>query len=349
MNEIGGLFLFEQLPEKENGYIERIGGDVRYLMSGRCGIYYALEDLKLTDAKRVAYLPVYTCETVIGPYLKAGYTVYYYDVDQNLRPIFDEAMLEKISLLHICGYYGFSTYDHDFVARCKAKNITILEDITHSAFSTDGIDPHCDYVAGSLRKWLGVPSGGLAFKMNGHFTLEPSPFDEVHLTMRTNAMRNRAEALQRGDEKAAAEASDLSWSAEMMLRQIFADQISDQQSIEIIRHYPVQELITRRQSNYRYLLEHFTPSEQVQLIFATLPDGVCPSHFTLYAQNRPLVQEKLAAQKIHTTAYWPIPPFVDLTNYPNAQYIYDHIFSIPCDQRYNENDMHRISKALNAL
>ena len=47
MNEIGGLFLFEQLPEKENGYIERIGGDVRYLMSGRCGIYYALEDLKL--------------------------------------------------------------------------------------------------------------------------------------------------------------------------------------------------------------------------------------------------------------------------------------------------------------
>lgn len=349
MTEIGGLFCFEQLPEEENGYVEAVGGDVRYLMSGRCASYYALEDLMLTDNKRIAYLPIYTCETVIGPYVKAGCTIYYYDVDKNLTPIFDDAMLDKISLLHICGYYGFSTYDRDFVARCAAKGITIIEDITHSAFSKDGIDSHCDYVVGSLRKWLGVPAGGLAFKKHGQFSLPPKPLDQTHLDMRKKAMLDRADALARGDAAAAQAASDLSWSAEMMLRQIFDAQTSDEESIAIIRHYPFAQLYQQRRKNYQYLLEHFPITDKVTIIFETLPDGVCPSHFTLYAQDRAQVQEKLLASGIHSTAYWPVPPFVDLTNYPNAQYIYDHIFSIPCDQRYGDKEMRQICDALAAL
>ena len=74
--EIGGFFPYEPTLETENNYISRTcpdAGDVAHLMSGRCSIYYCLQDIMLTDKKRVAYLPAYDCETVIGCFVKAGY------------------------------------------------------------------------------------------------------------------------------------------------------------------------------------------------------------------------------------------------------------------------------------
>lgn len=47
-------------------------------MSGRCAIYYALEDIMLTDHKRIAYVPIYTCETVLAPFKKAGYKLLFF-------------------------------------------------------------------------------------------------------------------------------------------------------------------------------------------------------------------------------------------------------------------------------
>ena len=69
----------------------------------------------LTDQRRVAYLPSYTCETVTGCFVKANYEIYYYDVDEHLVPQFDETLIDKISFL-ITGYYRFSTFDPEFVA-----------------------------------------------------------------------------------------------------------------------------------------------------------------------------------------------------------------------------------------
>ena len=112
--EIGGFFPFGKMQEKENGYFERVcpgAGDVRHLMSGRCAIYLCLQDSLLTDTRKTAYLPAYTCETVSGCFVKAGYQIYYYDVDETLTPLFDRSLIDKISFLLICGYYGFSTYD----------------------------------------------------------------------------------------------------------------------------------------------------------------------------------------------------------------------------------------------
>ena len=68
----------EPLLREENGYFQRLcrgGGEVSFTMSGRCGIYQCLDDIKRRDRKRVAYLPMYTCETVAAPFHKAGYAI----------------------------------------------------------------------------------------------------------------------------------------------------------------------------------------------------------------------------------------------------------------------------------
>ena len=74
--EIGGFFPYEKNSSETNGYLDLVcpdAGDISHLMSGRCAIYLCLQDSMLTDTKRTAYLPAYTCETVSGCFVKAGY------------------------------------------------------------------------------------------------------------------------------------------------------------------------------------------------------------------------------------------------------------------------------------
>ena len=80
----------------------------------------------------------------MAPFEKAGYQLKFYELDENLHSIFDERVLDEISVLSLCGYYGFCSYDHDFVRACKDRGIVIFEDVTHSLLSSDGIDPLCD-------------------------------------------------------------------------------------------------------------------------------------------------------------------------------------------------------------
>ena len=149
MKQIGGFFALEPLPEVENHFLESLcppEGSLGYFMSGRCANYYALEDICLTDTKKVAYVPVYTCETVLAPFLKAGYQLKFYGVSRDMSPVFDETVLDDISVLNLCGYYGFCNYDRDFIRKCSERGIAIVEDATHSIFSDDGVDPYSDYV-----------------------------------------------------------------------------------------------------------------------------------------------------------------------------------------------------------
>ena len=143
MRKIGGMFHYEPNTPIENGYFSRIcspGDDLAFTMSGRCGIYYCLQDIARYDTRKVAYVPMYTCGTVLAPFKKAGYQLKFYELDQNLHSIFDTAVIDEISVLSLCGYYGFCNYDHSFVKACKEKGVVIFEDVTHSMLSADGID-----------------------------------------------------------------------------------------------------------------------------------------------------------------------------------------------------------------
>ena len=345
MMEIGGFFPYEEAMPVENGYARRVcpdAGDVRHLMSGRCAIYLCLKDSMLTDKRRIAYLPAYTCETVSGCFVKAGYQIHY-DVDEHLVPLFDEKMIGKISFLLICGYYGFTTFDTDFVKHCREHGVTVMQDTTHTAFSMEATCPDTDYVAVSLRKWMGVTSGGLAFKRSGKFNIEPIPADEEHLKIRDHALRTRHEYETTGDTILQKEAYDAFWEAEWMLRKIFDIQEGDSRSLDAIRHYPLDEAVKKRRQNYAYLLGHLPENPAIRPIFTRLEDHACPMFFPFLCDGRKPLMDYLEKNQIAPKVYWPVPPFIEIKDYPHAQYVYGHIMSISCDQRYTVDDMQRIA------
>lgn len=336
MSVIGGIFPFETALSVDNGYFQRIcppDGDISFMMSGRCGIFRCLQDICQHDNRKVAYVPIYTCETVLAPFEKAGYQLKFYELDENLHSIFDERVLDEISVLSLCGYYGFCSYDHDFVRACKDRGIVIFEDVTHSLLSSDGIDPLCDYAAGSFRKWMGVSCGGFAMKRKGKFTAPLLPVDAHHLELRDKAISQSS--------------GDVFWEGELLLRKMFDSFGSDDRSEFILRHADLKTICSRRRENFAAILQGLPDNlSGFRPVFPVLTPEAVPSHFTLYADDRDGFRQYLDERGVHSTVYWPVGPLVDLTGHDTAKYIYDHIVALPCDQRYTASDMARIAEVL---
>ena len=84
-----------------------------------------IRDSCLTDQKKVAYVPVYTCETVLSPFLKAGYQLKFYGVSRDMTPVFDEAALELslIHILHLLGRHGGPSGAHLFLSRKRSYHV----------------------------------------------------------------------------------------------------------------------------------------------------------------------------------------------------------------------------------
>ncbi|PIE53894.1 MAG: DegT/DnrJ/EryC1/StrS aminotransferase [Dethiosulfovibrio peptidovorans] len=336
MNYSSGLFPLEATVEKENKLFEKLCPNANwdFFLSGRCGIYHCLLDIVKNDKKKVAYLPLYTCETVVAPFVKAGYSLRFYPFDRNMRPLFSEDILDEISLISICGYYGFSNYDRDFVRKCKTRGITVMEDITHSVLSADAIDENCDYAAGSLRKWMGVACGGFAMKKNSNFSNTPMKPHEQHLLLRYEAIEQ--------------DSADLFWEGEMLLRRIFDDYGSDEKSVYIMKYADIPTICRKRRENYQCLLEHVKESENIRIVFPVLDEKTVPSHFTVYAKERKNVQAHLEALDIKCKIFWPQGPYIDLTDQQDTAYLYSHVMSLPCDQHRSLEDMRTIAEVLNS-
>lgn len=345
---IGGSFVPHPVPAQENGFLAsliRPGDDLRHMMSGRCGIMLAIRDFMRGDDRRVAYLPAYTCETVSGCFYRLGYRVTYYDVDRALRPLHDERALGEISLALFCGYYGFKTFDEPFIRACAERGIGTILDATHSLFTADGVSEWAQYVAGSVRKVLPVACGGVAIKRGGRFGVESEPIHEEHVRRRYAYFEGLANA---GDEAALDRAAERFWDSELMLREVYGAQESDERSVEVVNRYPVREMIKRRAENYNALFEAFPEAQWAAPALGPAAEGVCPTHFPVYSPRRDQLIARLREAGVHATVYWPMPPFIEgeIERYPGADWIYRHILALPVDQRYGPDDMRRVADAV---
>lgn len=348
---IGSMFTLGEPSLEGSTFLTNIGDDLRFYLSGRCALYACLLDFSPGDEHKVAYVPAYTCETVLGSYLKAGYSLHFYDGERKgLKPLYDQNLINSISVLHITGYYGFCHYDEQFIQACKRRGVVVIQDTTHSLFSADGHHPLADYWAGSGRKWMGIACGGIAIKHRGNFRSEPLQPDSLHLKGRYKAMELRQRAIETNDEVFDQKAMETFWKTELRLREMFDTFGSDQRSEQILRNLDVGTLIQTRRSNYRTVLNNLLGSAQCQPVFGELSPNTCPSHFSFYSENREKAQQDLEKRGIKSTVYWPLPPMLENRHsYPEASYIYDHIGSVQIDQRYTSEDMEYLAKALSAI
>ncbi len=334
---LGGIFVDQEVRAEENHYFatkrDPKTDDLRYLMSGRCAIDLVLQDLlhKHPEVK-TCLLPAYTCETVVAPFIKEGFRITYYDLDDQLRPLPPSPEEAQVDVVLLCHYFGFQTYDDAFLKSVLLHHPVVIEDATHNLFSEAGFEAHAHYVAGSFRKWCAISCGGFALVRQDRFQIEPTPINEEHLRLRQQIAKDYKREPQKGEARF--------WEAELQLRSVFGAQASDDESIDLIHHLPLSLIKEKRRANYQAYLDNWQAPALTPL-FPTLPDGIVPSHFPLRCRDRNALKATLLERGIRASLFWPRHPGMD-TSRLSCDCLYDQLLCLPCDQRMDEADVRYI-------
>lgn len=317
-----------------------------YISSGRGAITRILEEIDLVNKK--VLLPMYTCDSVIMPFREKGFDLIFIDIQPDLS-VDPERFIELTSeenfgfvLLH--SYFGFDTLSEvrEKYKLLRENGIVVIEDITHSmlsSFDSSG----ADFYPGSIRKWLGIPDGAVLFSASYDIKHEEYPTNEILVEQNVKAMKMKSDYIRKMDPKLKAEFRKIFYSMEDLLDKDCSIYSMSEISKEILSQTDFTLISAKRRENFAFLLDNIADFDFIDPVFTSLPDDVTPLYFPIYVKgNRDKFQVFMAKQDIYMPIHWPIPDqcFPSLT--VNSKYIYDHILSIPCDQRYGTQDMRRI-------
>lgn len=322
-------------------------GDVVLTTSGRGALSTILDQVK-PKVKNVL-LPSYICDSVILPFEKAGYELKYYDVDDNFMPI-DMDSIENSNpgmFLHM-GYFGFSTNEIllKTISKLKSESVIIIEDVTHTLFSEHHKSIENDFVIGSIRKWFGTPSGGF-LASDKIINYELFDADNEFINLRRSSLNRKFEYMK-SRNKSMKSIHLLAFNrAEQVLDEDIKPYKIDHTSEMIIKNIDYKQLQSSRKRNYDFLLKHLSRVDGIEVIFKDLGSDITPMVFPIYVKSkRDELRYNLINKEIYCAVHWPIPKQVNVRLNSATKNMYDSILSIPCDQRYQIEDMCRITNEI---
>ena len=388
-NEIGGEFYLKSLDinKSANQFVDLLKNfQFEFFDTGRSAISYILNQIQ---GKNVL-LPAYICQSVINVFKNKSFNITFYNINKNLTidiQDFGKKCNNNIDIVYFINYYG-QIQPNDILLKVKKlsklKNFVIIEDSTHSLFSS--IQTIGDYCIASLRKWGALPDGAVAYTNSDKFKKSLIKDENYSFSnLRLAAMLLKGIYLETKNET---------------YRQIFndAEKIIDEGyelfkmtklSIKILENFDIETLISIRKQNYNYLEKNInnkliTPileqnNANTDLQSAHDPNVMlnsfqhrmserpcdpeinsgrrdshrliatrheCRLFFPIYCENRDKLQKYLENNKIYCPIHWPVNE-EKLLEFSNIDYISKHILSLPIDQRYNLNDMKFVCKILN--
>lgn len=168
-------------------------GDTAFLSTGRAAQNLVLETIenRNPNIKKRALIPGVTCTTVVNPFKTHGYQIYTYSIDDTLTANPEE--IKKIDELAIDvvlfhRYYGFDTCKNwdGLIEKYSKKGVVFIEDKTQCLYSQLPV-LNVDYIVGSIRKWDGMPDGGIAICKDGKLVNKPELYDDEMVKCRIKA------------------------------------------------------------------------------------------------------------------------------------------------------------------
>jgi hypothetical protein len=330
---IGGLFGLECTLQPQGTRPPFLTGRDLYLVNARSGIWLLVNRLR----PRQVWIPSYLCHTILGAIDPKAAIPRFYEVDYDLKVRSEQWVSEVKSgdLVIFIDYFGFP-YDKTLGTRIKEKGAWILEDASQALLSAH-VGHHSDFALYSLRKWIGVPDGGI-LRLTEDFPRHDIYLEAPQSTWWLKAFYARVlrrefdEGLPTQDWfKLFRETEDAGPTGPYAMSQLC------RAIIEFSVDYAV--IADRRRDNYRTLLEGLADCA----IFPELDPAVVPLGFPVRVKNRDSVRHSLFEHEIYPPVHWIIEGIVPPV-YEDSHKLAREIMTIPCDQRYTTEDMERIKK-----
>lgn len=314
MREIGGYFEFEK---SHRNYLHQ--GAIA-LNCGRNCLAYLLKSRKI----EVIALPYFLCESVEQVCEKAGVAIRHYHINPDFTPAIDQ--LEDREWLYVVNYYGQLSVGQ-LQQLCRTYRRVIVDNAqAYFTMPLPGVD-----TLYTCRKFFGVADGAFLYTdspLRQELEQDES-FDRMHFVLgrfERKASEFLGEAQQNNRHFASAPVRKISPLTENLLR--------------LIDYEDVKEIRTR---NFRFLMERLGGENQLSV---NLPEG--PFMYPLLLGNAEGVRSRLAAEQIYIPVLW--PNVCNTMEKQSLEYRYAaDLLPIPCDQRYNLEDMERICETLNKV
>lgn len=311
---IGGYFSLE-LPWHTEFHEHAIR-----LNTGRNALEYILRQRAF---KRI-YLPYYICEVVLEPLRRLGIDYSYYHINTDFEIADEIGLCENEALLYV-NYYGLKQAYTEQLATHYGSQLIVDNTQAFYSQAIDGIDTFY-----TCRKFFGVPDGAYAYTRVD----DESVLDQDMSYDRMDFLCKRIDiSPEAGYKDFRLETATL---AEQPVRRMSRLTQRLMQSIDY--EFAAQ----RRRDNYTVLDTalcdtnrlHFPLSgSDVPMIYPYLP-----SHEGLH--------DFLISHKVYVAHYWPCVkqwcPVSDIEHMLARDMV-----PIPCDQRYDGDDMQRIINLIN--
>lgn len=311
MREIGGYFELDKysMPMLHEGAIA--------LNCGRNTLAYLIEAKGIEKIK----VPKFLCDTVREVCEKEKISISFYSITRDFLP--EELTLEADEWLYLVNFYG--QLDNDTIRGYVEKYERVIVDHAQAYFQMPLENVDTLY---TCRKFFGVADGGILYTdtMLDREIPQDESFDRMKFVLgrfERSASEFYAEAASNND--------------------FFADEpikLMSKLTENLLHGIDYEAVKQKRTRNFEILHEAFGKINPLKL---TVPQGAFM--YPLYLEKGGEIRRKLQAKKIFIPTLWP-----DVFKHcDESELEYDYaknILPIPVDQRYDEEDMKYIIKAV---
>lgn len=322
-----------------------------FYQSGRNAIEHLLGYLVSIGRVKRVLLPDYVCQSVTDAAIRAGIPIGTYPID--LSYYFTASDIEDQLLpgdcIYIAHYFGQSLNDSQLSAIAKWKNdgFLIIEDITLSLLSADskGGVGFGSYVLGSIRKWFSIPDGGFLTTTSEELPTEVqgtcvSKYTDYYLTVQSM----KRQYIQGGCVDKALKEIYMGYYS-LSIDELFSDYALypiSAWSINYLQNADIEKITAKRMENYDYLYSLISDIPGLELKI-TRENGYIPFGMEICCDRRDDLLKYLISEDIYCNVHWRLP--ASEKNSAIAQ-LAQRSMTIPCDQRYEQEDLRRIAKCL---
>jgi hypothetical protein len=276
-----------------------------------------------------------------------GLEVHYYPVDSHLAPV-DGSWASAVghdSVVLYVDYFGFpvSATALGLAQRQHDRGTVTILDMTHSLLNVapDEI-PSSNYAMASLRKWAGLPDGGLVWKRGSRFSM---PLDADSTDGGFGRVRLVA-ALMKGLYCDGILSQKDGYRALFGMAEDIADGCTAAVPMSRISRIMWGQLDTAavvcvRRANYAVLASGMSRLRSLHILEEVLPQGVCPLGCPVVSPYRDDLRIFLTSHCVYCPIQWQLPAKV-ATGFPASESVSATILTLPCDQRYTTSDMERV-------
>ena len=311
MKEIGGYLGLDDLKNNE------LYKDLIRVNTARNGLLYIL---KAKNIKKL-YIPYYLCDSVAGVCDREGYQYEMYSVNESFVPVFDKP-LGKDEYLYVVNYFG--QLDNFQILKLKEKHGNIICDNVQAFFQAPVIGIDTVY---SCRKFFGVPDGGYVSTDK----LLDIPLENDRSADRMKHILGRFETQKASDYYEDFKRND-------RLFDTLELKAMSELTRNIMGAVDYDKVKICRNANFNTLNEILGAKNPLPI---KVVEG--PYAYPFYCENGNSVRKKLIEAKIFVPTLW--PNALECEDELARRYA-KNILPLPCDQRYNKEDMIQLANKL---